>query len=129
VNCFEWLARQDPLRVERWDGPDAEHAALSEYVETAWLPIIGPSAVFAVRRLAMRLEESPGGIDVDVADFGFSLGLGRSAAARSAVVRTLNRMIDYRWARIDAEVYKVRVVLPRLNARQQRAVNRSAPSR
>ena len=50
-----WIARTDPIPVSRLDDPVVEaigHDADSDYAETYWLPVIGPSALWALRRLS-----------------------------------------------------------------------------
>src|SRR4051794_13467885 len=49
-----WLASVDPIPVIAWTDAavTAGFAPTSLYVETYWLPILGPSATWALRRLA-----------------------------------------------------------------------------
>ncbi len=50
--------------------------ARDAYVETYWLPILGPSAVLAARRIADWLDRQPAGVGIDLVEFGASLGIG-----------------------------------------------------
>ena len=47
ADSTDWLTMHDPLAVVAWPDPVVErfgHAPRSVYVETYWLPILGPSA-------------------------------------------------------------------------------------
>lgn len=49
-----WLATHDPLRLVPLNDPVIDtvgHQPRSTYAETYWLPVIGPSALWALRRL------------------------------------------------------------------------------
>ncbi len=62
-----WLASHDPLRIVPLIDPVIEtvgHAPRSTYAETYWLPVIGPSALWALRRLSARVEAEPAGVEV-----------------------------------------------------------------
>ena len=57
-----WIASYDPLKVIRMTDPvidELGHDVRSAYVETYWLPILGPTAIWATRRMADWLDESP----------------------------------------------------------------------
>ena len=57
------------LRVEPWLDPVIDnlgHDPRSAYVETFWLPVLGPSTTWLLRHLTTRLEESPEGVELDV---------------------------------------------------------------
>jgi hypothetical protein len=58
------------LHVVDWSDPVVAalgHDSRSGYVETYWLPVLGPSCTLAARRIADWLEAEPD---------GFELGLG-----------------------------------------------------
>ena len=58
-----WISSHDPLTVIPLTDSVIDqlgHDVRSSYVETYWLPILGPSAIWAARRLAEWLESSPG---------------------------------------------------------------------
>ena len=55
------------LRVEPWLDPVIDnlgHDPRSAYVETFWLPVLGPSTTWLLRHLTTRLEESPDGVEL-----------------------------------------------------------------
>jgi len=68
------------LHVSAWVDPvvDARgHPADSPYVEIFWLPILGPSATFLLRRLSLYLDMFPQGLPMDLSELSGQLGLGR----------------------------------------------------
>src|SRR3546814_3891300 len=51
--AIDWLANQNPLSVVEWADPVVEaagHPVRSVYVETFWLPTLGPTAMWLLRR-------------------------------------------------------------------------------
>ncbi len=93
------------LTVRPW--PDAVIDALghdprSLYVERFWLGVLGPSAIWLLRRLAADLEANPAGYDLDLLDTARSLGLGmRSGGRHSPFLRTLGRCCQFGLTRLD----------------------------
>ena len=76
-STLDWLVAHPAAEVRPWHDPviqqcgfDARHS----YVEQFWLPILGPSAVLALRRLADWLDRHPAGVQIDLVEFGSSLG-------------------------------------------------------
>jgi hypothetical protein len=114
-----WLIEHDPLRVSELH--DAHEAcgfnARSVYVETYWLPILGPSCVLAARRLVSWLEAEPGGFEISIVALAGSLGLGSGVGRHAPIVRTLARLADFGIARVT-DTYAVRAMFPPLSARQ-----------
>jgi hypothetical protein len=85
---------QVTIRVVEWADPvvdAAGHDPRSAYVETFWLPVLGPSATFLLRRLASGLDAAPDGFDLVMDDTARALGLGgiggRHSPFRRAIVR------------------------------------------
>ncbi len=83
------------LWVEAWNEvcPEADpgHHPRSPYVELFWLGVLGPSATWLIRRLALRLEEAPGGVLVNTADIAGEIGLGGRQALLTAFERAFER--------------------------------------
>jgi len=66
-DTLTWVANADPLEVSAYNDALVEaagHHPASEYAETYWLPLIGPSGLWALRRLVAGLERSPDGFTV-----------------------------------------------------------------
>ncbi len=109
------------LMVEAWRDPLVEalgHDARSGYVEHFWLPVLGPSTVLLLRRLAGRLEASPDGLALGLAETSRSLGLGERVGRNSSFVRTIARTVEFELARLVGPTrLAVRTVLPPLPRR------------
>lgn len=113
------------LRIEAWNDPLVDrlgHDPRSHYVETYWLPVLGPSTTWLLRRIAAGLEAAPDGFDIDLEETARSLGLGVGAGERmrrqSPFLRTLGRCIDFEMAQLRrAKTLAVRRKLPPLSRR------------
>jgi hypothetical protein len=83
------------LWVEPWvdfsGGIEGGHHPRSPYVELFWLGVLGPSATWLIRRLAMRLEEEPEGCLVSTAEIAGEIGLGSRQALQAAFDRAFER--------------------------------------
>jgi hypothetical protein len=93
------------------------HDVHSCYVENYWLPILGPSAIRAARRLADWLEASPESVEARLESLARSLGLGGGVARNSPIVRTLVRLVDLSMASVGGSVYGIRTTFRPLPAR------------
>jgi hypothetical protein len=115
------LADAGVIRVEAWRDPVVEalgHDPRSLYVETFWLPVLGPSTTWLLRRLAISLESSPDGCAVNLAETSRALGLGDRSGRNAPFMRTLARAIDFEMARPAGPcVLEVRTKLPPLARR------------
>ena len=115
------LLTLDRLGILPW--VDHEHADQSEdprsaYVETFWLPIIGPSTTLLLRRLADDFDAAPDGFEIDCVSVSREIGLGTHLNKRSAFVRTLDRCVKFNMAQITGDVLYVRRRMPRLRDKQ-----------
>ncbi len=66
TELLDWIALHDPLLVCAWKDERIEaigHDPRSDYVETFWLTVLGPSAVFTLRRFAHWLDHEDGSHD------------------------------------------------------------------
>jgi hypothetical protein len=91
----------------------------SSYVEDFWLPILGPSTTWFIRRLAAGFEYSPGGFGLDLAETSRSLGLGDRRGQHSPFVRSINRTVHFGLAQVSGPgELSVRRRLPPLNRAQ-----------
>ena len=91
------------------------------YVELFWLPILGPTAVFAARRFADLLDVVSGPVDVELVELAASLGVGGGTGRNTAINRTIARLSDFGMARIGDRALEVEthwpVLPPRLHRR------------
>lgn len=110
------------LTVVPWVDPDlAIHGydPRSAYVERFWLGVLGPSAVWLLRRFARGLDEHPQGFRVNLSDTGRALGLGEGTSRSSTVIRTIERCCQFGAAQLLGPAkLAVRTHLPPLSARQ-----------
>ncbi len=126
-------ASRPSLRVEPWADAVIDklgHDPRSVYVETYWLPILGPSATWLLRHLTTRLDESPEGIELDVEETARSLGLGERLSPNAPFARTLKRCVDFNMAEWRGTLQlAVRRRLPPLARRQLRRLPESLQAR
>lgn len=118
--AIDWLANRSPLIVTSWDDPvveEAGHHVRSVYVETFWLPTLGPSATWVLRRLACWLEAATVPLSVDLGDLAVELGLGGGVGRSSPIVRTLARLSQFQAAGPAGDAYAVRRFLAPLPLR------------
>ena len=111
------------LEIEPW--PDAlmdqhGHDPRSAYAETFWLPILGPSTMWLLRRLATGFDHEPDGFRVRCPDLAVELGLSTSLSRNSSFVRAIDRATKFGLAQLhDYQLY-VRLHLPPLAAHHVR---------
>lgn len=116
-----WAAAHDPLPVAALADPVVEGVGYrwnDPYVETFWLPSLGPSATWTWRRLAALAEAAPGGVTVPLDQLAAELGISHRGGAHSTVCRSLGRLVAFYAADVTADRFLVRTALPPLTARQ-----------
>src|SRR5436305_11860335 len=115
-------AMPDTLIIRPWPDPLIDtlgHDPRSRYVETFWLPTLGPTALLLLRHLADRFDRNPSGIELALADTSSALGLGAREGASSPIVRTLRRLEQFDLACADphSDTVAVRRTIPPVNPR------------
>ena len=108
------------IRVVPWVDPTEKMVGFPihhPYVESLWLPVIGPSATWMLRRLGAWATACPDGVDVALVELSGSLGLGWASGRSSTVQRTLRRLVMFGLAQWTDEL-AVRTLVPPLSARQ-----------
>jgi len=111
------------LVVEPWLDPVVDEVGFdprSRYAEQYWLPVLGPSTTWLLRRFAAYLEESPAGVEVDVEQLARSLGIGERLGPNSPFARTVKRCVDFQMAEWRPTALAVRRKLPPLARRHLR---------
>jgi hypothetical protein len=110
------------MRVEPWPDEVIDrlgHDPRSHYVERFWLGVLGPSTVWLLRRLAVRLDQSPEGFDLDLDETARWLGVGHRGGKGSPLLRAIDRTCTFGMAQsIGRDGLAVRRKLPPLNRRQ-----------
>lgn len=98
------------------------------YVEQFWLPLIGPTSTWLLRRFAATFDEQPDGFESSVAEMARSIGIGSRGGRNSALGRSIQRCIRFGLVRDDDhDVLAVRRRLPALTPNQVRGL--TAPVR
>lgn len=88
-----------------------------QYVEMLWLPVIGPSTTWLLRRLGGWALTCPEGLTVVLPELSESLGLGWSSGATSSVQRSMRRLIRFGLARWS-DAFEVAMTVPAVSERQ-----------
>lgn len=107
--------RQPTLMVSPWHDPVAEahgHDVRSHYVEMFWLNILGPTALWSLRRLVDGLTHYPLGYELDLAETAGALGLSYSNGAHNSFGKALHRCVMFGVARPDGDGLSVRRRIP-----------------
>lgn len=94
------------------------HDPRSTYVERYWLPILGPSCLLLLRRLAAELEQEPDGFTLATAQWAREMGLGMKGGKNGPLWRAIERACRFGAAQRNGELLAVRRRLPPLTARQ-----------
>ena len=88
-----------------------------QYVETLWLPVIGPSAMWLLRRMGGWVLACPDGLTVVLPELSESLGLGWSSGASSSLQRSMRRLMMFGLARWT-DGFEVLTMVPALSERR-----------
>ncbi len=109
------------LRIVPWLDPVADPHGVhpcSRYVELYWLPVVGPSSTWLLRRLAYGLEMHPAGLPLDLTETARSLGLGERMGKNAPFRRALQRLCTFELARSHGpDALAVRTTVPPLPLR------------
>ena len=97
---------------------DAPHDPRSAYVETFWLPLLGPSTTLLLRRLADGFDASPDGYECDTMALSREIGRGPRLNRKAPFVRTIDRCVKFGMADLSGDVLHVRRRLPMVSPRQ-----------
>jgi hypothetical protein len=117
------------LRVVKWLDPIADPHGVhpcSRYVELYWLPAVGPSTTWLLRRVSYGLELSEDGFELDLVDTARSLGLGDRMGKNSPFHRAIRRLATFDLARAAGPgALAVRTQIPPLPLRHLRRLPQS----
>jgi len=111
----------DQFLVRAWVDPVVESHGFpvnSAYTETMILPILGPSATFALRRLGAWAAAQPEGLTVDIAELASDLGLSHGGGRHSTMARTIARLCKFEMAQWRGDGLPVRVAVAPVSERQ-----------
>lgn len=88
------------------------HDPRSRYVEDFWLPVLGPTATWLLRRFAHALDAHPGGLAVDLDDTARCMGLTYTPGRHSPFVKALQRLTMFGVSHQTAAGIAVRRTVP-----------------
>ena len=115
-------ATADRITVRAWPDPLLERFGFdprSEYVETFWLGILGPSTTWLLRRLAACLDDAPDGFELPLDETARRLGLAHKGGRHSPFARSLVRLCTFGLAQAPEQgVLVVRRHVPPLTQKQ-----------
>ena len=122
------------LLIKPWNDPVVDtlgHDPRSRYVETFWLPTLGPTALLLLRHLADRFDRTPERRRAHRRDTSHALGLGQRDGTASPIVRTLRRLAQFDLACEDpmSDTVAVRRNVPPVNTRHLRRLPERPPGR
>jgi len=109
------------LRVVPWRDATVESlgfAARSDYVEWFWLPVLGPSATWLLRRIDWGFDEFPQGYLLDAHVTAQALGIAARADAGTIFGRALSRLNGFGITHVASDSLAVRRILPPISQRQ-----------
>lgn len=92
-------------------------AARSDYVEWFWLPVLGPSATWLLRRIDAGFDEYPDGYLLDTRETARALGIAARDDAGTIFNRAVERLHSFGIAHGLGDACAVRRVLPPVSQR------------
>ena len=117
-----------PLLVMAWREPVVDTVGFdprSGYVEKYWLPMLGPTATWFLRRVAREFDREPDGFSLDAADCARSIGIGTRGGRNSPFERAIERCVRFGLARREHHgILAVRTRVPPLSKAQAQRLPR-----
>ena len=114
--------RLPPLLVVPWPDPVTDDLGLDPrgaYVERFWLPLLGPTSTWLLRRFAVEFDASPEGFSLDASDAARSIGIGTRGGRSGPFPRAIDRCVRFGCAQhADHGIIAVRRRLPPLSSAQ-----------
>lgn len=118
------IVETSEIQVVAWKDAlvDSSGFAVNDpYVEMFWLPILGPTATWLVRRLAAGLEHQPDGYTVDMQDLARGIGVAYTTGRHNPFARALHRCVMFGVAQqlavLPQRTFSVRTHIPALSQR------------
>jgi hypothetical protein len=118
------IAETSIINIVRWNDTlvdESGFAVNDPYVEMFWLPILGPTATWLLRRLAGGLEHNPQGYAVDMQDLARGIGVAYSTGRHNPFARALHRCVMFgvaqQIAMLPERTIAVRTNIPALPTR------------
>ncbi len=93
----------------------------SHYCETFWLPILGPSTLWLMRKVAERFDAEPDGFSLDLTEMSQALGIASKGGRNNPFHRSINRVVSFKMGvTIDEQTIAIRRRMPPLHSGQVR---------
>lgn len=90
-----------------------------EYVERFWLPLLGPTSTWLLRRLADEFDRQPDGFSLDAVSCARSIGVGSRGGRGNPFRKAVDRCIRYGLFREEEhDILGVRTRIPALTRAQ-----------
>lgn len=92
------LENEHLLSVVQWHDAHIETSGFAvddPYIEMFWLPILGPTATWLLRRMASGLAHQPQGYTIDMNDVARSIGVAYSSGRHNPFARALHRCVMF----------------------------------
>lgn len=108
-----------PLLIVPWHDDVVDQLGFdprSPYAERFWLPVLGPTCSWLLRRLAHEFDRQPDGFSIDVVQCARSIGIGGRGGHNGPFHRSIDRCVRFGLIREDAHgILAVRTRLPPLD--------------
>jgi hypothetical protein len=104
-----------PATIRPWVDPIVDergHDPRSAYVERYWLGVIGPTALWIMRRFAAGFDDAPDGFTIDFAHTASCMGLSFSKGHNSPFGKALHRCVMFGLAQPLSDGFAVRRRFP-----------------
>lgn len=110
------------LYVVAWADPVVDRLGFdprSQYTETFWLPLLGPTSTWLLRRFAVEFDRQPDGFSLDEGDCARSIGIGHRGGMKGPFHRAIERCIRFGMVRDEGnDILGVRRRVPPLDRTQ-----------
>jgi len=110
----------ESLIVYPWVDPVVDSGGFvvrSDYVEFFWLGVLGPTALWLLRRLVSGFDHYPDGYEVNLPETAAALGLSFRTDKECPFTRSLERLVMFGMAQSYSYGLAVRMHVPVLPAR------------
>ena len=87
-----------PLLVVPWEDPVVDRLGIdprAEYVEQFWLPLLGPTATWILRRFAEEFDRSPQGFSLSAVEVARAVGVGTRGGRSGPFPRSVDRLVRF----------------------------------
>jgi len=114
------------ITLTKWSDPLVEYWGFepdSLYVERFWLPVLGPTATWLVRRLNYELGNTSdfrGAVDIDLGYVATTMGLSFAAGRNSPFTKAIQRLVMFGIAHSTEDGFALRTMLPAVAGRHAR---------